>query len=104
MSGFSVLVINTWPGGAEDASALVRNLGYSFKLAHAPEGWEHSLGQGANFLIDQRGRIVFRPHFNGPGDMKTADRLIAGLLRHEHRPKSRRRDRIPAGNAGVTGS
>ena len=76
---FSVLVINTWPGGVEDASALVRNLGYSFKLAHAPEGWKHSLGQGANFIVDQRGRVVFRPHFSGPGDMKTADRLIAGL-------------------------
>jgi hypothetical protein len=32
------LVINTWPDGAEDASALVSNLGYSFTLAHAPEG------------------------------------------------------------------
>jgi hypothetical protein len=97
-------VINTWPGGAEDASALVRNLGYSFKLAHAPEGWKHSMGKGANFLIDQQRRIVFRLHFNGPSDLKAADRLIAGLLRHEQRPTLRRRDRIPAENAGVAES
>ena len=99
-----MVVINTWPKGAEDASALVRNLGYSFKLAHAPEGWKHSMGQGANFLIDQQRRIVFRLHFNGPGDLKTADRLIAGLLRREHRPTLRRRDRIPRENAGFAGS
>jgi hypothetical protein len=98
------LVINTWLGGAEDASALVRNLGYSFKLAHVPEGWKHSMGQGANFIVDQQGRVVCRQHFNGPGDLKTADRLIAGLLRHEHRPTLRRRDRIPAENAGFARS
>jgi len=97
-------VINTWPGGAEDASALVRNLGYSFKLAHVPEGWKHSMGQGANFLIDQQGRVVFRPHFNGPADLKTADRLIAGVLRHEPRPTLRRRDRNPAEKGGFAGS
>ena len=99
-----MVVINTWPKGAEDASALVRNLGYSFKLVHAPEGWKHSMGQGANFLIDQQGRAVFRPHFAGPTDLKTADRLIAGLLRREHRPRLRRRDRVPARNAGVAGA
>jgi hypothetical protein len=98
-----VLVINTWPGGAENASALVRNLSYSFKLTHAPEGWDHSLGQFANFLIDQQGRVVFHPHFNGPRDLKTADRLIAGLLRHD-RPSSRGRDGVPVGTAGVAGT
>jgi hypothetical protein len=80
--GFRVLVINTWPEGAEDASALVRNLGCSFKLAHAPAGWRHTMGQGANFLIDQRGRVLFRPHFDGPQDVRVAERLIAGLLRY----------------------
>jgi hypothetical protein len=79
--GFSVLLINTWPDGADNASALVRNLSYSFKLVHAPEGWKHAMGRGANFIIDQQGRVVFRPHFTGPRDLKTADRLIAGLLR-----------------------
>ena len=79
-----MLVINTWPDGADDASALVLNLGYSFEFVHAPEGWEHSLGQAANFLFDKQGRVVFRPHFKGPGDLRTADRLIAGLLNAEH--------------------
>jgi hypothetical protein len=74
-------VINTWPGGAKNASALVRNLSYSFKLVHAPEGWKHAMGQGANFIIDQQGRVVFQPHFTGPKDLKIADRLVAGLLR-----------------------
>lgn len=101
----SVLVINIWPGGAEDASALVRNLGYSFKLAHAPEGWEHSLGQGANFIIDKQGRVVFRPHFNGPGDLTTANRLIAGLLRQntDHNLEGRMLLRSAA-RLGVTGA
>jgi hypothetical protein len=96
-----VLVINTWPGGAADASALVRNLGYSFKLAHAPEGWKHSLGQRPNSILDQQGRIVFQLHFNGPRDLKTADRLIAGLLRHEPRSRLRSRDRVPEGATGA---
>lgn len=78
--GFHALVINTWPEGAEDASALVRNLKYSFKLAHAPEEWKHTMGAGVNFLIDQSGRVLFRLHLGGPRDQKTADRLIAGLL------------------------
>jgi hypothetical protein len=79
--GFSVLVINTWPGGADNASGLVRKLRYSFKLVHAPDNWKHGMGPEANFIIDQQGRVVFRPHFTGPKDLKTADRLIAGLLR-----------------------
>jgi len=96
-----VLVINTWPGGAEDASALVRNLGYSFKLIHSPEDWKHAMGQGTNFLIDQQGQVVFRPHFTGPSDLRTAARLIAGLLRHAPRPSLQRHDRIPTGEVGA---
>ena len=99
-----MLVINTSPGGAEDASALVRNLGYSFKLVHAPDGWSHSLGQGANFIVDKQGRVVFRPHFNGPGDLRVADRLIAGLFRHDHSPGLQRRRRVPVGTAGAAGT
>jgi hypothetical protein len=79
--GFSALVINTSPGGVDKTSALVCKLRYSFKLVHAPDGWKHAMGRGANFIIDQQGRVVFRPHFTGPSDLKTADRLIAGLLR-----------------------
>lgn len=81
---------------------LVRNLGYTFKLMHAPEGWKHAMGQGANFLMNQEGRVLFRPHFNGPGDLRTADRLVAGLLRHEPRPNLRRHDLV--GKAGITGA
>ena len=95
-----MLAINTWPGGAEDASALVGNLGYSFKLVHAPERWQHSMGNGANFLIDGQGRMVFQLHFEGPGDMNRADRLIAELLRPKPRPGLPGHDRIPARNAG----
>jgi len=98
------LVINTWPGRADDAAALVRNLGYSFKLVHAPEGWKHSMGQGANFLIDQQGRVVFRLHFAVPGDLKMANRLIGGLLRYKPRRGPGRTGRIPEGKAGVAGA
>jgi hypothetical protein len=80
--GFEVLVINNWPAGAHDAKALVRNLGYGFKLVHAPDGWTHSLGRGANFLIDQRGRVVAQPHFGGSRDLAVADRLVRGLLQY----------------------
>ncbi len=80
--GFRALVINTSPDHAKDASALVRSEGYSFRLVHAPGEWMHGLGQGANFLIDQRGRLMFRLHFSGPVEKATAARLIGGLLRY----------------------
>ncbi len=59
----------------------MRNLRYSFTLAHVPDRWKHHMGGGVNFLIDQQGRIVFRLHFAGREDLRKADRLIAGLLR-----------------------
>ncbi len=77
-----MLVINTWPGGADDARTLVRNLGYSFRLAHTPVGWSHSMGEGANFLINQQGRVVASLHFKGSEDLRTAERLVKGWLRH----------------------
>jgi len=76
-----VLVINTWPEGTDNAKALVRNLGYGFKLVHAPKDWKHSMGEGANFLIDQRGHVVAKPHFGGSRDFAVGDRLLKGLLR-----------------------
>jgi hypothetical protein len=102
--GFSVLVINTSPGGADNASALVRKLGYSFKLAHAPAGWKHAMGRGANFIIDQQGRVVFRPDFNGPRDLKTADRLIAGLLRRGSLRSGATQARAAMARKGMTGA
>ena len=87
-----MLVINTWPEGIEDAKALVRNLGFGFKLVHAPKGWQHSMGRAANFLIDQQGRVVANPHFDTPSDFAVADRLIKGLLQYgAASPKSRER-------------
>lgn len=77
-----VLVINRWPEGTDAAKALVRNLGYGFKLVHAPKDWKHSMGQTANFLIDQRGRVVAQPHFGGSRDLAVADRLVKGLLQY----------------------
>jgi hypothetical protein len=70
------------PKGADNAKALVRNLCYGFKLVHTPKDWKHAMGQGANFLIDQRGRVVAQPHFGGSRDLVVADRLVRGLLQH----------------------
>ncbi len=80
-----MLVVNIWPEGTEDGTALVRNLRYGFQLVHAPENWKQSMGKigkGANFLLDQRGRVIARPHFYTPSDFAVADRLVKGLLRY----------------------
>jgi hypothetical protein len=78
--GFRVLLINTLPSAASDAELLIRNLGYSFTLVHAPQGWKHAMGSGANFLLDSHGRVVYHPHLNGTREMQKADQIIKSIL------------------------
>lgn len=78
-----ILVINVYSQSKEKASELVRRHGWGFRFLHATdESWDSGLGQGQTFLIDQQGRVLFNLPLYGPLDMKIADGLIAGLVRH----------------------
>ena len=82
--GFSVVAINVEPGQRESVLPVMTALGVRFVPVQSDWAWaEKHYGVKSTpetALIDQQGRIMFRPHVHDADTRGVLDREVAALL------------------------
>jgi hypothetical protein len=82
---FVVLAINIHPNEDVQVPGIMKEGGYDFITLKAPAGdWATKtygiMGTPANFLLDEEGRVIFRPAIHSPETARLFEQEVQSML------------------------